>query len=258
MAVVLVGAICIGLVAISSDSPVDVIAGLPLAIYLPGAVLVLAIDVGRRHLGLLERQVWTVAASIGLAVIGGLVLNLAWGLTRVSWLVWMSGVICVCAVVGGVRIRRQSSEDGALPDDNTSELHSHPRFQVSLRQGLLLATAVIVCGAALTLSIHSNAVSTRENFVQSWVLPQPVDTVSSPDVQVGIMNHLGSKRAFVIHVTVGTGRTAQFMVTLGNGATWKHKLVRHPGEQVESAVATAARPSFIISRVYLAHPVDGQ
>ena len=248
-----VSATCIGLVTISSIQTVDIVAGLPLVIYLPGGLLILAIDATRRHLGTVERQVWTIAASCGLTICGGLVLNLVGGLTRDSWLIWISGVVCSCAAVGAFRLSGLQSADATR--GTVWRLGWLQRLHISLRQWLLLTMGLIVCGLALVLSIHTNAVSTREAFVQSWVLPQPVDTASSPNVEIGIINHLGNKRSFVVHVTVGTGNSVQFIVTLADGASWTHELVRRPGQRVESAVATESRPSVIISRVYLATPV---
>jgi hypothetical protein len=258
---------CIAIVAISPTTAVDVVAGLPLTIYLPGAALVSTVDAGRRYSRLVERQVWIIGASFGLTVFGGLVLNLAGGLTRVSWLAWVATVIIICTAVKVVlRVRPSQTDadaDAMAPDamsDGTAVAGSAAptggpgSFRVSLRQGLLLLVATAICVAALVLSVHTNTVSTRESFVQAWVLPQPAEDVTSPSVQLGVQNHLGSQRTFLVRVTIGTGPIEVFSVPLEDGASWTHLINRRPGERVESTVSTTSRPSVVTNRVYLATP----
>ena len=222
---------------------------------LPGKAVVMAVAVGRRELGTVERQVWVVAASFATAVLGGLVLNLAGGLTRDTWLIWISGVICIGAVLSFVRLR-DSPYVKERVDHETGGLQSIQRLHVTPRQGLLLLAALIVCVTALIFSIHSDATSTREAFVQSWILPQPVDTVSSTHVEVGIMNHLGTRSSFIIDVTEESESPMHFHVTLADGAVWTRRLTRTPGERMELSVANEHRPSVVIGRVYLASPVS--
>ena len=253
---IVVSTVCVGVTAVTSAKVLDIIGGLALLAYLPGAALILALDGKSRHLGIIERHMWAIAASLGLSVAGGLVLNLAGGLTRESWLIWTSCVIAVSVAVAVYRIGIRPDDDGEPDPHAATRVSVHERLRLSVRQGSLLFAAFVVCSAALALSIHSDAASSRESFVQAWVLPQPVDNVSSPNVQVGLLNHLGETQTFIVTVTVGRKPATQFSVDLTDGASWRHRISRQPGEQVESSVATAARPSIILSRVYLATPVS--
>ena len=79
-------AACIVAVDKSSNRAVDVVAGLLLVVYLPGAALVSAFGAGRSRASVFEREMWIIGASFGLSVAGGLVLNLTSGLTRTYWL----------------------------------------------------------------------------------------------------------------------------------------------------------------------------
>jgi hypothetical protein len=124
-----------------------------------------------------------------------------------------------------------------------------------LRQGLLLLGAAAICAASLFLSVHSDALTTREAFVQAWVLPRPAQDVTSTSVQLGVRNQTGSQRTFLVRATVGKGPTQVFTVHLADGASWTHLISRRPAERVESTVSTASRPSVVTNRVFLATPV---
>ncbi len=255
-----------------STPAVDVIAGLLLTLFLPGAALVATL--GRRHwAGVIERQVWIVGASIGLTVLGGLALNFSGGLTRSSWLEWNGAVILVCVVLKQLRTRVMSrpesdpptllAEGGGVPDligetrEEQAELGGVARsVSISFRQVVLLIAAVLICTAALMLSLHTNAASTRESFVQAWVLPRPSEDASSTSVQLGVRNHLGKRSTFLVRVDMGGGTTKLFTVKLADGASWTQLITRQPGEQVESSVASSSQPSVILSRVYLATPLS--
>ena len=268
--------VCIAIVALSPSEPVDALFGLPLALYLTGASLVAAVDPGHAQVAGVERQVWSVGSSLGLSVAGGLVLNVAGGLSRTSWLVWIAGVVLVCSAVSLLRRPpapdTTSSLDGtasspvprnapsaAVPDDAPRARRAHAvgrrkgpnrRAGVTLRQALLLVATVAVCAGALALSLHTNAATTWEPFVQGWVTTHPVDDVTSTSVQVGVRNHLGSEKTLLVHITVG-GATEVFPITLSDGATWIRSLRREPGQSVQSVVTTSAEPSSVVSRVFL-------
>jgi hypothetical protein len=213
-----------------------------------------------------------VGASFGLTVLGGIVLNLVGGLTRSSWLVWTGAVIVVCIALKLLLSRRPSRSDldPATPHaDGSDALNSHEAaiggpadqgdssgsIRVSLRQAVLLFGAGLICAAALVLSIHTDAATTRESFVQAWVLPSPTENVFSTSVQLGLRNHLGGRRTFLVNVTIGKGPTKVFTVRLADGASWTQVITRYPGERVESTVSTSSQPSVVLTRVDLATPV---
>ncbi|MGD0882234.1 MAG: hypothetical protein ABSB09_11765 [Acidimicrobiales bacterium] len=258
-------AACIAIVAVSSNQVVDVVAGLPLAAYFPGAVLVSTLDPQSRLTHLVERQMWIVGASFGLAVVGGLVLNLAGGLTRTSWLVWIGAVVVVCTALKFVLPVAPSLSDADVAPDTAGPAtslgvpgarRSAPgQIGVSWRQGLLLLGAAAICAASLVLSVHTDAVSTRESFVQAWVVPRPIEDVRSTSVELGVRNHLGNQCTFLVRVTVGKGTPEVFSVHLADGASWTHLISRQPTERVVSTVSTTSRPSVVTNRVLLATPV---
>jgi len=261
-------ATCIVVAALTSSRPVDIVAGLPLTLYLTGSALISAIDGDHRVVADPERQVWAVGSSFGMAVAGGLVLNVTGGLTRSGWLVWTAVVIVLCTVVTVVRRLTSPAPDpvaaggasgspgpGGDPDGDHGSGDGARPFRPTLRQVLLLLGALAVCGGSLVLSVHTDAATAREPFVQAWVLPQPVDDVASPSAQVGVRNQLGSPQTFRVRVTVGPSQPEVFAFSLAEGATWTHTVARKPGERIESLVTTASDPSVAVNRVFLATPV---
>ena len=100
---VVLTALCAILAAVSSVGAVDIVFGLPLALFLPGAALVWAIDPWGRQVKGPERIMWSFGSSIGIVILGGLLLNLTGGLTRQHWLILISAVVAVSAVAAWVR-----------------------------------------------------------------------------------------------------------------------------------------------------------
>jgi len=269
-----ISAVCIVVAALSSNEVIDVIAGLPLTAYLPGVALVSIIAPQRHYANAVERQVWIVGASFGLSVLGGILLNLVGGLTRSSWLIWIASVIVVSVALKQVLARRFSGHPTELMSVSASghgvadsrpglttttvQVREDPvSSRVTLRQVILLLAAGAVCVAAMVLSIHTNAVTTKESFVQAWVLPRPTDDVASTSVQLGLQNNSGERRTYLVDVNVGSIPTRVFSVLLDNGASWTQVITRRPGERVESTVYGLVKPwgEIVLAKVYLATPV---
>ncbi len=249
--VVALTALCATLAAVSSVAAVDIVFGLPLALFLPGAALVWAIDPWGRRVKGPERIMWSFGASIGMVILGGLLLNLTGGLTRPHWLILVSVAVALCAVVGWVRSGTQAAEE-----DRTPEGEEPARWvtSLSLRAVALLVAAVVVVSGALVLSQRTSAESSQEHFVQAWILPRPSGNVYSTTAQLGVRNREGDPESLVIRVTVGSSHSSTRTVELKDGQEWTHQVSRNPGQRVSATVAIASRPSAILARVYLAKP----
>ena len=257
-------AACIVAVDKSSNRAVDVVAGLLLVVYLPGAALVSAFGAGRSRASVFEREMWIIGASFGLSVAGGLVLNLTSGLTRTYWLVWVGGAVVVFLLLKLVlallpsRSAKESVSDDATISASADVGKRRGSIWGFVRQSVLLLAAAATCVAAVVLSVRTNDATTRESFVQAWVLTRPAEDVTSTHVQLGLRNHFGVRRTFLVRVTIGNGAKEVvdvFSVPLANGASWTKVIKRKSGEAVESTVYDSSKPSAVLSRVYLATPV---
>jgi uncharacterized membrane protein len=246
-------ALCAAVAAASSVGAVDIVFGLPLALFLPGAALIWAIDPWGLAVKGPERFMWSFASSIGIVILGGLLLNLTGGLTRQHWLILSSAVVAITAVAAWLRSGNRVGEE---PARATSEEEEPARWvtTLSLRPVALLVAAVLVVSGALVLSQRTNTESSREHFVQAWILPQPTGNVFSTTAQLGVRNEEGDTEVLLIRVKVGSSGTSTRTVDLRDGQEWTRQVSRNPGQPVSATVAIASRPSSILDRVDLAKP----
>jgi uncharacterized membrane protein len=242
---VVVTAVCAVVAAVSSVGAVDIVFGLPLALVLPGTALVWALDPSAHQVKGAERAMWPVAASIGVMIVGGLLLNLTGGLTRAHWLILSSAVVAVAAVVGWLRAGAEPSRRPSGEEDASRRLLS----SLSLRAVAILAAAVLVVSGALVLSQRTSTESSREHFVQAWMLPQP--DAFSPKAQLGVKNEEGADVVLIIEMKEGSS-TSNWTVHLDDGQQWTHEIHRASGKTVSATVANASDPSSILARVNLA------
>jgi hypothetical protein len=196
---------------------------------------------------------WSFASSIGIVILGGLLLNLIGGLTRQHWLILIGVVVAVTAVTGWLRGGDQVGEEtpAGRPEGEGS---AHWGTALSLRSVALLVAAVLVVSGALVLSERTNTESNREHFVQAWILPQPTGNVFSTTAQLGVRNEEGDTEVLVIRVKVGSSGASTRNVELKDGQEWTRQVSRNPGQPVSATVAIASRPSTILDRVDLAKP----
>jgi len=249
---VVLTAACTALVAVSAVGVVDIVFGLPLGLFLPGAALVWAVDPWRHQIAGPERAIWSFGSSVGIMILGGLLLNLTGGLTRPHWLILSSVVVAAASLVGWVRSGERAGTETAAGAP-AGEERSRGVTRPSLRQAALLLGAVVVVAGALVLSQRTNAESSREHFVQAWILPRPSGDIFSTTAQLGVRNEEGEPEVLVIVVKVGSSDSSR-TVDLRDGQEWTHKVARNLGQPVSATVAIASRPSSILDRVDLAKP----
>jgi hypothetical protein len=249
---VVLTAICAVPAAVSSVGAVDIVFGLPLALFLPGAALVWAIDPWGRRVTGPERLMWSFGASIGIVIFGGLILNLTGGLTRPHWLILTVVVVAVCAVLSWLQGGPRPTEavDGPPADQEPT---GRILGTLTLRAVVLLLAAVLVVSGALVLSQRTSTESNREHFVQAWLLPQPASNAFSTSAQLGVRNEEGGPEVIIIRLRAGS-HGSTWTVGLKDGQSWTHQLSRSLGGTVTAKVALASDPSSVLARVDLAKP----
>jgi uncharacterized membrane protein len=250
--VALLTAVCVALAAASSVGALDIVVGIPLAVLLPGAALISAIDPWHRQLQGPERVMWSVGSSIGIVIMGGLILNLTGGLTRSHWLILIAAAVGLLVVVGYLRAGMQDAPDGSASRVSEGSA-ARGLALLSFRPVALMVVAVVVVVGGLVLSQRSNAESTREHFVQAWILPQPTGNVFSTKATLGVRNEEGGHQRILVEVKVGRAGSTM-TVGLRDGQAWTHQITRTPGQAISVTVALASNPSSILDRVDLAKP----
>ena len=249
---VILTVLCVVPAAVSSVGAVDIVFGLPLVLFLPGAGLVWAIDPWGRQVKGAGRFMWSFGASIGIVILGGLLLNLVGGLTRPHWLILTAAVVGASAVVGWLRGGQRSVE----PAEETTADEEHAdglMGTLTLRAVALLVGAVLVVSGALVLSQRTSAESSREHFVQAWILPQPASNAFSTTAQLGVRNEEGGPEVVTIRLRAGS-HDSTWTVGLKDGQEWTHEVSRPLGTTVSASVALASDPSSVLAKVDLAEP----
>ncbi len=225
---------------------VDVIFSLPLVLYLPGAGVVGAARGGSARKVLGEDLWWSVLGSIGFTILGGLILNVAGGLTQSTWLLYL---VCLTVVASGVAWWRLARVVGPVPSPH----QGRNSRRVSLRTGLLVGAAGLLVAAAVGISVYSSDTANQENFVQLWILPSPLAAGDyAGHVQVGIENHEGRTATFDVVVSGSNGQVlATKEVELNESGVWTLQLARPKHQTVTATVALSTDPSHALSSVHL-------
>lgn len=246
---------------------ITVIVGLPLTLLAPGAALLLAVDPYSRQARGAQRLMWIVAASLGTVIMGGLLLNLAGGLTRTHWLVLITVDVLVLSVVGWFRGAPQAAvadasddvlpptQSDAVPGDTGSQASAPARKVLTVRQAILLVVTLLVVTGALLLSLRTAAFASRETFVSAWIVTEPVNHPWSTTAQVGVMNHQGHRSRLVVEEVIGRSAPQRQTITLDNGQTWRFEVRRNGGEPVSVTVLSSAHAKRPLASVRLAKPV---
>jgi uncharacterized membrane protein len=181
--ILVVVAITLVAVALAFVLPPDWLPGrivaLPLVLVLPGYALTSALFPGREF-GIHERLIFSLALSLVLVIMGGLLLNLTpWGLRTGSWAVFLTGITLGACAVALVRRRGQGISNARWLGVRNIGL--------TFRQGLLLGlAALIVCGA-VAFSIIGAEQQPYPGFTQLWILPAGGSSPKNA-VRLGVSN----------------------------------------------------------------------
>ena len=189
---------------------------LPLVFILPGYAISTALfPWGPNHdgLGLPERLLFMLMASISNTILGGLVLSqTAWGLQTTSWTVWMTTVTLLGALITWLR------REAAPVEQADSELASLPqgffnfgaRLGLRWRDGLWLALALF--GVVLVLRMAQLPASPHglQGYSMLWIAPvsENVSEPSGQTIQVGVRSQEFGPVVYKVELTVD-GRLLQ-------------------------------------------------
>ena len=181
-------ALLLGLLAIKLPAA-QVGLALLLVFILPGYALTLAL-LPKIELGMVERLLLALGASLAITILGGLVLNLTpWHLQPRLWIVLLTATTLLAGLVAWVRQAQQPARIApARP------------IGFTLPQGLLLALAVLVAGVALNLNYRPAPHQGFQGYTLLWMLP---DKASSQQVvRLGVNSKEFTKTTYRLQVKV--------------------------------------------------------
>jgi hypothetical protein len=190
-------------------------AGLPLALYLPGYTLTAALF-ANRPLDRATRALLSVACSLLLTVLSGLLLNtLPWGLQPATWALAL-GLICWIGGTVAVARRAQHPAPGEMP--SVAAMQSGP-FGLRPAHMLLIGIAVLGALGACWWSIQSALTAPFVGTTQVWLVPVPDShTAAVNRVQIGLRNLEGQPMTYRLQLLVDGAILSEWpAITLQDG-----------------------------------------
>jgi uncharacterized membrane protein len=188
---------------------VRIVAALPLTLFLPGYAVV-AVTFGSGELALPKRLTLSIGVSLMVLVLGALVLNaFPFGIRTASWAILLAAV--TLAACRGAALRRDR------PQPRGKQQRPFASFRPSWGSVALVATAVIIAGAALVLAQKPVPAKNAEGFTALWILP----TNGSGDaLTVGVISSEHDSQGYLLKIRVGR-----------KGKITNYKLRLEPGEE---------------------------
>lgn len=192
LVIIITIAATISVFIVAPDTSFGRILTLPLVLVLPGYTLISALF-PHPSFGIPERAVFSLGLSLVIVILGGLVLNLTpLGLRASSWSLLLSGIILSTSAITLFRRRGQnmsiSVQSGAVG--------------ITFYQGLLVGMAVLVLGAAITMSVIGAKNQPYPGFTQLWLLPA-TGNHSKNTVRLGVNNLELSSTEYTLSLHVG-------------------------------------------------------
>jgi uncharacterized membrane protein len=204
VAVALVAVVCAAILSTGiASTAIRLVPALLLILLLPALPLASALP---SRASWLERFAIALAATMALVALATVLLD-ALGINIGSAELSIALAVITVATCAAVAIFRRSNPAPDLP--------SLPK--ISRRDGAFVAAGVILLvGAGIVTALSVERQRDRDTFTQLWAQPGP----DGPDVaQVGITNHEGGARTYVVSTTIGKGEAQQRNVSLGDGET---------------------------------------
>jgi len=155
----------------------------------------------------------SIMLGLTITALVGLILNYtSWGLTPQSWVVTLSAVLIVHALVAFIQ-RRQSVE-------TDERVH---RLTFNFGQGVMLILAALVVGISVMVAQIGSLNQPRPGFTQLWMTADPSNNSSA--TFLGIRNEEASALTYNLVVTQGTEVLQDYQaVTLKAGETWQRSV----------------------------------
>lgn len=219
--------------------PLEAVFAVPFILFLPGYASSYALF-GRATLGGIERLLLSVAASIALSILTGVLLNLtSWGLQSNTWLVALVSVTLVAGVVAFLR-----GHEPLMTSVRTKRIALRPA------DALLYGVATLVVIGALQIAYVPAPASRVEGYTSLWILPAETN---APVANVGFTSAELETTQYRLDLLV-EGRPVQSrpQIVLEPGQSWAEAFpLANPGTRVEALLYRAEEPNTIYRRVHL-------
>ncbi len=210
---------------------------LPLAVllvlFLPGAALT-ELFFGRTPRDGAERLVTILALSVSSIVLGGLVLDAAWTITRTSVAVLAAGVSIIASLAAALLARKSSPQ----PPTASPNL----RARVRVRDVLLFgAAAAVVVGAIVYARQPLSTARGAKGYTILWINSPQADANTKPQVALGVESQELQPTRYLLDVHSGKRRLETWHIALAPGGRKRFVIARPPGGRAVEAVLYVRR-----------------
>lgn len=232
---------CAGLLAALLPAPVWLRALLltPFVLVMPGYALA-ANFFAPNTVGASERAVYVIALSIATAAVGGLLIQLLFGLDREAWAVVL--FLITIGATGRVLLTRP------LPAPRPW------RVPWTLAPACLaFVLAAVIAGAAIvSASDGLQDAQAKIHFTDFWLLPG--EGAASDSVRVGVRSHEGGTTAYTLHLYRSRAQVSTRVLTLQPGDQWERILPIGTGPRRAPVTAILNREGEPYRRLDLSPP----
>ena len=240
LAVVPAAALLCALIALLAPvEAIQIVAGLPLTLFLPGYAIVAA-TFARRPLDPARSLLLSFAMSLAVLAIGALVLSLI-GIYPGTWALLLALLVAGCCWWAALRRGRPAGEPR----------HGGEGLRLTRRDLALLAAAAVLGVAAIVLAQAPFAADRAVGYTSLWMLPGR----GARSVEIGAASAEQAPAAYVLKVEAGGGQllaTERFRLEPGGEEVFRVPVRLSAGSRPLPVVATlyqAKRPGRVYRRV---------
>jgi hypothetical protein len=200
-------ATAVAVAVVGDGTPLRVLLGLPMAVLVPGHVLLRAIGI-RTH-SLLEHLVYAVGTSLVVGISGGFILNAVGALTPAGWATWFFLFVVTASLVAARR-------------GGASYLPSWPRpAGFHLRHAVACALAASVATGAYVLAVRDEAKQQQYEYTEFSMLP----SIDGGRLIVAVRSAEARTQRFDLEVTIDGHQLAAFRsLAMAPGDVWTREV----------------------------------
>jgi hypothetical protein len=184
-----------------------------------------------------DRMMWGAGLTLAAAVLAGLVLNLATGLTRLSWAVALAVALAACAC-GVLVVRRRGADEvtsAPVTDGCADEVKPAPvrrnGFRFSPVTGGFLMLAAVLAGGAVWLANASAGWQSSPGFAQLWLTPATEATST-----LGVRDNFPGQETFQLVLRDGGKAIGTWDLLLSEGQAWQRTVARPAGSTLTATL----------------------
>jgi hypothetical protein len=186
----------------------------PLVLVVPGYAIAAALF-PPASIRSLDRVVYSFVFSLSAASVGGLALQLAFDLDRVTWLALLVSITLAASAVAHWRRARPPIQQ--IGTARAARLPRSPVWAIAFLAALTITAGAI---AVATGGVHEQ--QSRQRFASLWALPGQT-AAGATSIETGVWNHGGPAR-FKLEISGGGEAIYSRALRLGPNERWSAKL----------------------------------